>query len=315
MLVYQHSLDRPRTPSAVAIGSFDGLHRGHQRLLEALAALAHEHHVPSVVYTFDQPTRVLLQGSKFLYSLAEKLKILEELGVDEVIAVPFTRAFSMRPPEAFLEDVRALQPVGIVVGDDFRFGHARAGGLEDLRAVTKNLIALPMFTLQISQTVLLEDPLCEPVKTSRIRVLLEQADVVSARTLLGRPYTAHGVVVHGDARGRTIGFPTANVATSDGKLLPPGVFAVRLLTPDGRFHDGMANVGKRPTIGGDLRESLEVNLFDFSGDLYGLEVRVDFLAHLRGEVKFAGLEALQAQLAQDRIAAIAMLKSETWGTN
>jgi riboflavin kinase / FMN adenylyltransferase len=312
MLVYQHSLDRPRTPSAVAIGSFDGLHRGHQNLLEALAALAHEHHVPSVVYTFDQPTRVLLQGSKFLYSLAEKLKILEELGVDEVIAVPFTREFSLRPPEAFLEDVRALQPVGIVVGDDFRFGHGRAGGLEDLRAVTNHLIALPMYTLQAS---VLENSDGEPVKTSRIRGLLERADVVSARTLLGRPYTAYGVVVHGDARGRTIGFPTANIATSDGKLLPPGVFAVRLLTPDGCFHDGMANVGKRPTIGGDLRESLEVNLFDFSGDLYGLEVRVDFLAHLRGEVKFAGLEALQTQLGQDRIAAIAALNSEPWGRN
>jgi riboflavin kinase / FMN adenylyltransferase len=309
MLVYQNSLDRPHTPSAVAIGSFDGLHLGHQNLLEHLSELAHQHHVPSVVYTFDQPTRVLLQGSKFLYSLAEKLKILEELGVDEVIAVPFTRAFSLRPPEAFLEDVRALQPVGIVVGDDFRFGHDRAGGLEDLRAVTPNLIALPMHTLPNQSGA------GEAIKTSRIRGLLEASDVAAARALLGRPYTARGVVIHGDARGRTIGFPTANVATSDGKLLPPGVFAVRLLTPDGLFHDGMANVGKRPTVGGDLRESLEVHLFDFSGDLYGLEVRVDFLARLRGEVKFSGLDALKAQLGQDRSDAIAALGSELWGRN
>ncbi len=309
MLVYQNSLDRPHTPSAVAIGSFDGLHLGHQNLLEHLSELAHHHHVPSVVYTFDQPTRVLLQGSKFLYSLAEKLKILEELGVDEVIAVPFTREFSLRPPEAFLEDVRALQPVGIVVGDDFRFGHDRAGGLEELRGVTPNLIALPMYTQPIHFGA------GEAVKTSRIRGLLEASDVAAARVLLGRPYTARGVVIHGDARGRTIGFPTANVATSDGKLLPPGVFAVRLLTPDGLFHDGMANVGKRPTIGGDLRESLEVHLFDFSGDLYGLEVRVDFLAHLRGEVKFSGVDALKAQLGQDLLAAIAALEPELWGRN
>jgi riboflavin kinase / FMN adenylyltransferase len=309
MLVYQNSLDRPHTPSAVAIGSFDGLHLGHQNLLEHLAELAHQHHVPSVVYTFDQPTRVLLQGSKFLYSLAEKLKILEELGVDEVIAVPFTREFSLRPPEAFLEDVRALQPVGIVVGDDFRFGHDRAGGLEDLRGVTPNLIALPMHTLPNQFGA------GEAVKTSRIRVLLEASDVSAARALLGRPYTARGVVIYGDARGRTIGFPTANVATSDGKLLPPGVFAVRLLTPDGLFHDGMANVGKRPTVGGDLGESLEVHLFNFSGDLYGLEVRVDFLAHLRGEVKFSGLDALKTQLGQDRLDAIAALESELWGRN
>jgi riboflavin kinase / FMN adenylyltransferase len=208
----------------------------------------------------------------------------------------------LRPPEAFLEDVRALQPVGIVVGDDFRFGHDRAGGLEELSGVTQNLIALPMHTLA-----------GEAVKTSRIRLLLETSDVSAARALLGRPYTARGVVIHGDARGRTIGFPTANVATSDGKLLPPGVFAVRLLTPDDLFHDGMANVGKRPTVGGDLRESLEVHLFNFSGDLYGLEVRVDFLKHLRGEVKFSGLDALKAQLGQDRLEAAAALEPELWG--
>lgn len=300
MLVYQNPLDRPHTPSAVAIGSFDGLHLGHQALLGRLREMAHDHHVPSVVYTFDQPTRVLLQGSKFLYTLAEKLKILESLGLDEVIAVPFTREFSLRPPEAFLEDVRTLQPVGIVVGDDFRFGHDRAGGLEDLRGVTDNLIALPMHSLN-----------GEAVKTSHIRALLESSEVERARTLLGRAYTARGVVVRGEARGRTIGFPTANVALSDGKLLPRGVFAVRLMTPDGALHDGMANVGRKPTVGGQT-ESLEVHLFDFEGDLYGLEVRVDFLKHLRAEEKFADLDALKAQLAQDRIDARRVLETDDW---
>lgn len=300
MLVYQNPLDRPHTPSAVAIGSFDGLHLGHQALLQRLREMATSHHVPSVVYTFDQPTRVLLEGSKFLYTLAEKLKILESLGLDEVIAVPFTREFSLRPPSAFLDDVRALQPVGIVVGDDFRFGHDRAGGLEDLRLVTPELIALPMHT-QDGQAV----------KTSQIRALLETGDVEHARALLGRPYTARGVVVHGDARGRTIGFPTANVALSDGKLLPRGVFAVRLLTPDGVLHNGMANVGRRPTVGGET-EMLEVHLFDFNADLYGLEVRVDFLKHLRDEQKFAGLDALKAQLEGDKIAARRALETDDW---
>ncbi len=298
MLVYQNPLDRPHTPSAVAIGSFDGLHLGHQALLKRLREMAQAHHVPSVVYTFDQPTRVLLSGSKFLYTLAEKLKILESLGLDEVIAVPFTREFSLRPPEAFLDDIRTLQPVGIVVGDDFRFGHDRAGGLDDLRGVTPELIALPMHTRD-----------GQAVKTSQIRALLEVGDVERARALLGRPYTAHGVVVHGEARGRTIGFPTANVALSDGKLLPRGVFAVRLLTPDGVPHGGMANVGRRPTVGGET-ENLEVHLFDFDADLYGLEVRVDFLTHLRDEQKFSGLDALKAQLEQDKIAARRALQTE-----
>ena len=300
MLVYQNPLDRPHTPSAVAIGSFDGLHLGHQVLLGRLREMAHDHHVPSVVYTFDQPTRVLLSGSKFLYTLAEKLKILESFGLDEVIAVPFTREFSLRPPEAFLEDVRTLQPVGIVVGDDFRFGHDRAGGLEELRRVTDKLIALPMHSLN-----------GEAVKTSRIRGLLETGDVERARALLGRAYTARGVVVHGEARGRTIGFPTANVTLSDGKLLPRGVFAVRLMTPDGALHDGMANVGRRPTVGGET-ESLEVHLFDFEGDLYGLEVRVDFLKHLRDEQKFAGLDALKAQLGLDKLEAKRALVKDDW---
>jgi riboflavin kinase/FMN adenylyltransferase len=301
MLVYQSPFDRPHTPSAVAIGSFDGLHLGHQALLARLKTLAHDHHVPSVVYTFDQPTRVLLSGSKFLYTLAEKLKILELLEVDEVVAVPFTREFSERSKDTFLDDLRVLSPVGIVVGDDFRFGHKRSGSASDLRSVTNQLIVLEMQTVS-----------GEPVHTSKIRAALEAGDVDRARLMLGRPYTARGVVVHGDARGRLIGFPTANVALSDGKLLPRGVFAVRLLTPDGRVHDGMANVGRRPTVGGET-ETLEVHLFNFDDDLYGLEVRVDFLARLRDEQKFAGLDALRAQLDLDRQNAHAVLERDSWG--
>jgi riboflavin kinase / FMN adenylyltransferase len=136
-------------------------------------------------------------------------------------------------------------------------------------------------------------------------------DVERARALLGRPYTARGVVIHGDARGRTIGFPTANVALSDGKLLPRGVFAVKLLTPDGDLHNGMANVGRRPTVGGET-EMLEVHLFDFDADLYGLEVRVDFLKHLRDEQKFAGLDALKSQLERDKMTARRALETDDW---
>lgn len=301
MLVYQGPDDRPRTPSALAIGSFDGLHVGHQALLRRLRVIAAEQHVPSVVYTFDLPTRVLLQGTRFLYTLAEKLKILESLDVDEVVAVPFTREFSLRPPEAFLADLRVLQPRAVVVGDDFRFGHGRAGGLGELRGVTGRLEVLAMQTVG-----------GEAVHASRIRSALEDGDVEAARRLLGRPFTARGVVVHGDARGRTIGVPTANVALSDGKLRPPGVFAVRMLLPDGRFEDGMANVGKRPTVDG-LEERLEVNLLDLDEDLYGLEVRVDFLRRIREERRFDGLTALIEQLGRDRDRARELLAGDYWG--
>jgi riboflavin kinase / FMN adenylyltransferase len=295
MLVYQNPLDRPHTASILAIGSFDGLHLGHQALLARQKSLALEYHVPSVVYTFDQPTRVLLEGSKYLYTLAEKLKILEHYGVDEVVTVPFTVQFSQRSKEAFLEDLRVLEPRAIVVGNDFRFGQQRTGGLEDLRQITPELIALEQ--LEFSGEV---------VKASKIRGLLELGDVKTAMDFLGRPFSARGVVVTGKQLGRTIGFPTANIAVSNGKILPPGVFAVQLETPDGMVRGGMANVGTRPTVNG-MTESLEVFVFDFSGDLYGLEVRVDFLVRLREEQKFAGLDALKAQLELDKTTARGLL--------
>ncbi len=296
MLVYQNPLDRPHTPSILAIGSFDGLHLGHQALLAHQKSLALQHHVPSVVYTFDQPTRVLLEGSKYLYTLAEKLKILEHYGVDEVVTVPFTLEFSQRSKDVFLDDLRVLEPKAIVVGDDFRFGQQRSGGLEDLRHITPELVSLEQ--LEFSGEV---------VKASKIRGLLELGDVKTARAFLGRPFSARGVVVSGKQLGRTIGFPTANIAVSNGKILPPGVFAVHLETPDGMVRGGMANVGTRPTVNG-MTESLEVFLFDFSGDLYGLEVRVDFLERLRNEQKFSGLDALKAQLELDKTATRGLLE-------
>lgn len=299
MLIYQDARDRPRTTSVLAIGSFDGLHMGHKVLLRKLNEMARQHEAPSVVYTFDQPTRVLLHGAPYLYTLAEKLKLLDLLGVDEVVTVPFTLAFAQRSSEDFIAELRLLNPTAIVVGEDFRFGHDRAGSVATLRLLTGDLLAMPMYSLD-----------GHPVHATRIREALQNGQVEEARRLLGRPYSARGVVVRGQALGRKIGFPTANVAISEGKLLPPGVFASRVLLPDGRLRPGMANVGWRPTVEGDDRR-LEVNLLDFSGDLYGEEVRVDFIARLRGEERFAGLEALTEQLRRDEAAARAVLASTT----
>ena len=293
MQVFQQPTDRPRTKSVVAIGSFDGLHLGHQALIAALTHASRTLSVPSVVFTFDQPTRVLLEGSKYLYTLPEKLEILRGLGVDEVIAVPFTKAFSERDQSAFLEDIAVLQPLRILVGDDFRFGHARSGAISDLETLCP-VTALPMTALD-----------GVAVKASAIRALLESGNVASARALLGRAFSANGVVVRGQQLGRTIGFPTANIAVPDGKLLPKGVYAVRLEVA-GQHLKGMANIGTRPTVSG-MTESFEVNVFDFAGDLYGLETSVSFEAFIRAEQKFAGLPALTAQLERDRAAAIRLL--------
>jgi riboflavin kinase/FMN adenylyltransferase len=301
MLVYQRAADRPHSPCALAIGSFDGLHVGHKALLARLMRIAAEGHVPSVVYTFDQPTRVLLQGTKYLYTLAEKLKILESIGIDEVVAVPFTREFSLRSKEDFLEELAVLSPSAIVVGDDFRFGHDRSGSASDLQAIARSVVTFPI-----------QQQGGRPVHATLIRDLIGSSDVAGARALLGRPFTARGVVITGDQRGRTIGVPTANVALSEGKIVPPGVFAVRVLLPDGSLVDGVANVGSRPTVDGH-EERLEVHLLDFEGDLYGLEVRVDFLAHIRSEQRFTSLDELKAQIAADIARARELLSSDTWG--
>ncbi|WP_019587773.1 riboflavin biosynthesis protein RibF [Deinococcus apachensis] len=295
MKTYVSPTQRPDTETVVAIGSFDGVHLGHQALLAQLKARGREHRVPTVVYTFDPPTRVLTQGVEFLSTLPEKLDLLARYGIDETVAVPFTAEFAARPKEAFLDDLRTLRPRALVVGEDFHFGRGRAGGLADLRGVTREVVALPMHQLG-----------GEDIKSTRIREYLKVGDVDGAARLLGRHYDAQGVVVPGDRLGRTIGWPTANIRVPEGKALPLGVFAVVAITERGpgnpQRHHGMANVGFRPTVDGKERR-FEVHLFDFEGDLYGEEVQVKFFKHLRGEQRFAGLDELKAQIARDAQAA------------
>lgn len=296
MKTYISPSQRPDTETVVAVGSFDGVHLGHQALLAQLGARARVYRVPSVVYTFDPPTRVLTQGVEFLSTLPEKLELLARYGVDETIAVPFTPEFAARPKEAFLGDLRTLNPRAVVVGEDFHFGKARAGGLQDLRELTPDVVSLAMHQLG-----------GDDIKSTRIRALLQEGDVEGAGRLLGRHYDAQGVVVRGDQLGRTLGWPTANIRVPQGKALPLGVFAVVVIDDGGQRWRGMANVGFRPTVEGRERR-FEVHLFDFAGDLYGEELQVKFFARLRGEQKFSGLEALREQLGRDAEAAREALK-------
>ena len=291
MKTYVSPGQRPDTETVIAIGSFDGVHLGHQALLAQLKAKAREYRVPSVVYTFDPPTRVLTQGVEFLSTLPEKLDLLRLYGIDETIAVPFTAEFAARPKDAFLDDLRVMRPRAVVVGEDFHFGKARAGSVADLRGVVGDVVSLPMHQLG-----------GDDIKSTRSRALLRDGDVEGAARLLGRPYDAQGVVVRGDQLGRTIGWPTANLRVPEGKLLPLGVFAVLVMDDKERRWPGMANIGMRPTVGGTERR-FEVNLFDFEGDLYGEELQVRFISRLRGEQKFSGLNELQAQLGRDAAAA------------
>ncbi|MCS7057605.1 MAG: riboflavin biosynthesis protein RibF [Meiothermus sp.] len=289
MLLINDPQDAPTGPKVVAIGSFDGLHLGHQHLIHQARNEAHQRHIPLLLYTFDPPSKVFTRGEGFLTDLSEKVELLRGLGVEIALVVPFTEAFAQRSKEEFLQELRRLEAACFYVGADFRFGQGRKGGLEDLQSVAP------------ARTLPLLELLGGPVKSSRIRELLRAGAVEEAQRLLGRPYSARGIVQEGDKLGRRLGFPTANVGVAPLKILPPGVFAVRVQTPQGRY-GGMANVGHRPTVlGQHLR--LEVHLFGFAGDLYGQEVSVEFLARLREERKFESLEALKAQLAQDAEAA------------
>lgn len=284
-MLFSEVADVPKGPKVVAVGSFDGVHLGHQYLLRQALAEAKTLKEPLLVYTFDPPTKVFTRGEGFLMDLQEKVEALRGVGVELILAVPFNEEFARRPPEDFLEDLRALQASRIYVGEDFRFGRGRAGGPEALERVAPTRV-VPLLSLG-----------GEAVKSSRIRALLKEGKVEEARHLLGRPYGAYGVVVEGDRMGRRLGFPTANLAVHPLKVLPPGVFAVEAKGAFGRYK-GVANVGTRPTLGGEERR-LEVHLLGFAGELYGEEVRVRFLKRLREERRFPSLEALKAQIAQD----------------
>lgn len=278
----------------VSIGNFDGVHRGHQALLARMRELASEQNAPSAIVTFFPPAKVLFGDATYLTAPDEKLALLTDFEPDGVAMIAFTRDYAATPKREFVARLARLDPSAIVVGEDFRFGHQREGGLADLEAVAPRL---DVFGLETVDGV--------PVKSSAIREALDRGDVDRAQLLLGRPYRASGVVQHGQHRGASIGFPTANLQVAARKALPRGVFAVRV--PHlGQVYDGMANVGPRPSFPEDP-PSLEVHLFAFDGDLYGLRLEVEFHAFLRRQQTFANVDEVREQLHADAAAANAAL--------
>ncbi len=286
MILINDPRDAPPGKKIIAIGSFDGVHLGHRALLARALALGRERALPLLVYTFDPPTKVFTRGVPVLSTLSEKAELLAASGAEIVLAVPFDAAFAARSKEAFLNELAQLDPAVLVVGVDFRFGRGRAGGPKDLGAVAA-VETVPLLELGGG-----------PVKSSRIREHLLAGDVEAARLLLGRPYRVRGVVVPGERIGGRLGFPTANLAVPRQKALPPGVFAVWVEHGKRRI-GGVANVGRRPTLGEGGEVRLEVHLLEPTGSLYGEELAVEFIRRLRGEKKFSDLPSLRAQIAAD----------------
>jgi len=294
----------PSPGPVLSIGNFDGVHLGHRHLLARLVAQGQALGAPTCVYTFEPPPRVVLapqQHQPRISSWPDKLKLLADFGIDHVIVERFTRAFAQHPAEWFARTIlgERVRPRGLVVGYDFRFGRARAGDLPLLRAT------LPGMPIEQVSALHLEDRL---VSSSRIRTMVREGQVEEAAALLGRPHLIRGTVVPGDQRGRTIGFPTANLET-DTELLPAdGVYAVRARVDGGPWLPGVANLGTRPTFDG-RRYLVEVHLLDGSHELYGRELAVCFIARLREERRFPDVDALVAQIRADAEEARARLEA------
>jgi len=282
----------------VAIGNFDGIHRGHQLVFGRLKALAHERGVPAVVVTFEPHPRDVFAPAPFLFRLTEadaKARLVEALGLDAILVLPFSQPFAQMEPEDFVQTILldALGVSGVIVGHDFHFGRQRRGTPEFLRAAG----AEQGFWVE---TLDLLDHEAAPISSSRIRTALEAGNLDTANRLLGYHWFIEGEVVGGDQRGRELGYPTANLATGPAFSLAQGVYAVRGMLGD-RLLDGVAAFGK--PMFGNARPPFETFFFDFSGDIYGQHLLVALLGHIRGQEVFAGLPELISAMDRDSMQA------------
>ncbi|MEN3279592.1 MAG: riboflavin kinase / adenylyltransferase [Solirubrobacteraceae bacterium] len=272
-------------PRRVAVGTFDGVHLGHREVIRgADTVLTFEPHPAAIVSPAGAP--------RLLTPLQRKAELIADLGVQELVVVPFDKGFASHSDESFIDDVlvRALRAEHVSVGENFRFGHKAEGD-------TRRLLADDRFQTRIVPLLEVDG---EVVSSSHIRGLVLGGAVEYADKLLGAPFTFSGEVTEGDKRGRTLGFPTANLLPRDGYVVPGhGVYACRARTADGVVHVAATNVGVRPMFVTGRGELIEAFLVDYEGDLYGTELRVEFLKRLRGEKRFDSVDALIEQMGRD----------------
>ena len=287
--------------SAVTIGAFDGVHRGHQEVLAHLKREADARSLATTVITFEPlPGEFLFpdRAPPRLMTFREKFTALADQGIDNLLCLRFNNRLRTMSPRAFVEDifVKGLNARYIAFGDDFRFGKDRAGDLDFTQSLAQD------FDYEVVPTSTF-DMAGERVSSTRIRAKLLEADFSEAADLLGKPFKLSGKVLKGKQLGRTIGSPTANIALKRVKSPLHGVYAVRVSGGGLSSAAGVANVGVRPTVNDGTLANLEVHLFDFDGDLYGARLSVEFMTKLRDEKKFESLDALKAAIAADQQAA------------
>ncbi|PCI39623.1 MAG: riboflavin biosynthesis protein RibF [Rhodospirillaceae bacterium] len=303
MRIFRHYTDLPEDARGcvVAIGNFDGIHKGHQAVINEAGSLAQKYGKPWAVMTFEpHPTALFRPNSEpfRLSTMRTKARLIENLGVDELLVQHFDKDFANLPAEDFVDEVlvKSLGAIHVVAGYDFHFGQKRQGNCETLLKFGREKGFA--FTAVSQQ----KDAIGEVFSSTRVREYLRMGNVRAASYLLGHAFELEGRVEHGDARGRQLGFPTANIHLNDYLRPGLGVYAIRAGVDEGvntKWIDGVANFGRRPTFYAEDDVLLEAHLFDFEGDLYGKHLRVELVERIRDERKFDGLEALKAQIVKD----------------
>ncbi|MCF3641466.1 bifunctional riboflavin kinase/FAD synthetase [Rhizobium sp. TRM95111] len=311
MTVFHRNETKQRLPEAlcggvVAIGNFDGVHRGHQSVLNRALAIAGDQGIPALVLTFEPHPRTVFRPETPVFRLTPaplKARILEGMGFSAVIEYPFDRSFSETSAGDFIRAtlMEWLHAAHVVTGFDFHFGKGREGGPAFLMAAGQEN------GFGVTLVDAFRDENASVVSSSFIRSLLADGAVSEAAAQLGYRYTVEAEVIAGKQLGRTLGYPTANMQLPPEAELRNGIYAVRFRRADGTLHDGVASFGRRPTVDADGAPLLETFVFDFSGDLYGETCSVSFFGHLRDELKFDGLDALVVQMKRDEEEARALL--------
>jgi len=286
--------------AVLTIGTFDGVHIGHQKILQKLQEEAYKIDGETVLFTFYPHPRMVLNptnhGLKLIQTQEEKIEKLKKIGLENLIVQPFTSEFSNLSAKDFVEKflIEKLNVKKLVIGHDHQFGKNREGTLEFLKemSIKHNFEITEIPAQEINEV---------NISSTKVRKAIESGDIDVANAYLGVPFELNGVVVKGKQLGRTIGFPTANIELqSDIKILPKkGVYAVEIQLSDFTYYIGMMNIGNRPTISNELKETIEVNIFDFDQSIYSIEIKVKLFGRIRDEFKFDSIEKLKEQLTKD----------------
>lgn len=294
-------------PTVLTLGVFDGLHLGHQRIMQTVVERSKEAGAHATAITFDPHPRAVLHPDSappLLQTLDQRLANFEVLGIEQAIVIPFTKEFAAQPAEDFLYEIihDRLQAKEVYLGKGFAFGKGRGGNIAMLRKFSAEL---GFFADEVPEVTLRG----QRISSSMIRNLLAEGRTNLARRMLGRPYGVEGVIIRGNRRGHTIGFPTANLKPHNRVIPKFGVYASATLV-EGAWRRSITNIGVRPTFENDAEPSIETYIFDFDGELYGDVLRVRFLHRIRDERKFNGIEELRAQIEKDSARALNYFRQE-----